>query len=183
MSGNQGARAIDTNDMDVMRRVFRDMDRVVQMDRRTAIKGLLNAPCKEAYWKVGEWADKYVPVAFSLEQGLMVVLIPQSQPGEFEQLASDGKWSAQSKALLLSSLATELTQFFQTLIVPAQTSFEQHDVSVPDKDGCGFAMFKFALQDKPTRKDGCSLLAEGINEALAGGESLATFADFKQKAD
>lgn len=154
------AKVMNTNDMDVVHQVFNDIGRAVGMDERTAIKGLLNVPCREAYWKVGEWADKFVPVAFSLEQGLMSVLIPQSQPGEFERVASEGKWSAESKALLLSSLATELTQFFRTLVVPAQTSFEQHDVSVPGKEGVGFAMFKFALQDKPTRKDGCSLLTE-----------------------
>lgn len=148
------------NDMDVMHQVLSDVERVVKMDHRTAIKGLLNIPCREACWKIGEWADKYVPVAFSLEQGLMLVLVPQSQPGEFERMASDGKGSAPSKALLLSSLATELTQFFRTLVVPAQASFEQHDVAVPEKEGGGFAAYRFALQDKPTRKDGCSLLTE-----------------------
>lgn len=137
---NQGAIEVATH------QVFQDIEVAVQeaygdFDKRIAIKDLLTIPCREAgHPNFTDWSEKFTPVTFSIEREMMLVLIDVTV-----QPFSHGP----AEAYFISSLALELTIYFQTLVAPAQRSDERTHLVAPS--GRKFTVFKFALVDKPSR--------------------------------
>ena len=79
-------------------------------------------------------------VAYNLTDATMWVLIDDTPRKH------DPKW----KALFLAETATDLTNFFRTLVVPAQNSSDAKTLWGGDERG-PFVAYKFALLDKPEK--------------------------------
>lgn len=129
-----------------MHQVLQDVEIAVRQaydgdfDKRTAIKGLLVAPCRDAgHSNYEKWHDQYTPVTFSLSSATLLVLIDVT-----EQQFNHGP----DEARFMSALASELTAFFSTLVVPAQRSDGHNPITAPG--GRQLVAFKFSLIDEPT---------------------------------
>jgi hypothetical protein len=79
-------------------------------------------------------------VAFNLDAHVMWVLI-DNQGGQHENL-----W----RALFLAQIAAELTEFFETLVIPGETSTAPTTVWTSDvRQAC--TVYKFTLADRPAK--------------------------------
>lgn len=109
-------------------------------DKRTAIKGLLVGPCRDAgHPNYEKWNDQYTPATFSLSSATLLVLVDVT-----EQQFNHGP----DEARFMSALASELTAFFSTLVAPAERSDKRNPIAAPG--GRQFVAFKFSLIDEPT---------------------------------
>lgn len=133
-------------DAETMHDLLQDVEVAVRQaygvfDTRTAIKDLLTIPCREAgHLNYDCLSVQYTPVTYSLASGMMLVLIDVT-----DQPFCHGP----DRARFVSALAMELTMHFSALVAPAQRSDEQASLVAPS--GRKFAVFQFALLDKPSR--------------------------------